>query len=122
MAKKEEKYQSIMGIEYKWEVLLIYLLFGGLLGFIFSFMKDKKVSDNIKFQYNQSGAMFIILFVLGAISRASNILIDFGIISGICLMLNIVVCVFAIITIVKAFSNETYEMPLVSDLAKMIWK
>ena len=122
MAKKEEKRKSIMNIEYKWEVLLLYLLFGGLLGFIFSFMKDKKVSDDIKFQYNQSGAMFIILFGLNAIARASSFIIDFGIIAGLCYMLDVVVCVFAIITVVKAFSDETYEMPIVADLAKMIWK
>ncbi|MBO6145389.1 MAG: hypothetical protein J6O62_01125 [Bacilli bacterium] len=122
MAKKGNTDQSIMGIEYKWEVLLLYLLFGGLLGFIFSFMKDKKVSKKIKFQYNQSGTMFIVLFVLGAVSRASNFLIDFGIISGLCYMLDVVVVVFAIITIVKAFSDEEYEMPIISDLSKMIWK
>ena len=119
MSKKE--YHSIMGIEYKWEVLLIYLLFGGLLGLIFSFMKDKKVSKEIKFQYNQSGTMFIVLFALNAISRASTFLIDFGVISGICWMLNIVILVFSIITIIKAFSDETYEMPIISDLSKIIW-
>ena len=122
MAKKEEKYQSIMNIEYKWEVLLIYLLFGGLLGLIFSFMKDKKVSDNIKFQYQQSGTMFIVIFAIGVIANASNYILDFGVISGLCYILDVIIFVFAVITIIKAFNDETYEMPIISDLSKMIWK
>ena len=59
---------------------------------------------------------------LWTISKASVFLIDFGVVSGICWMLDVVVLVFAIITIVKAFSNETYEMPIISDLSKIIWK
>lgn len=118
----EKKYNSIMNIEYKWEVLLIYLLFGGLLGLIFSFMKDKKVSDNIKFQYHQAGTMFIVIFAIGVIARASNYILDFGVISGLCYIFDVIIFVFAVITIVKAFSNEVYEMPIISDLSKTIWK
>ena len=36
-------------------------------------------------------------------------------------MLSLVLWVFSIITIVKAFSNETYEIPVIADLSKKIF-
>ena len=112
------KKKSIMGLEYKWEVLLVYLI--GILGFIFSFMKDKKVDKDVKFQYNQSGTIFIINFAISIISRffirSSGILF----ISYLLSIVQLVLFVFAIITIVKAFQDETYEIPYISNLAKSI--
>ena len=114
------KKKSIMGLEYKWEVLLVYLVC--ILGFIFSFMKDKEVDKDVKFQYNQSGAMFIIFVGLNIISRVFMYTIGLGFLAAICGLIEIVVSIFAIVAVVKAFKNETYEIPLVSDLAKAIWK
>lgn len=114
------KRKTIMGLEYKWEVLIVYLF--SILGLIFSCMKDKKIDDDVKFQYNQSGTMFIMLFALNTISILFDHMIGLAIISLVAQIFSIVIFIFAIVTIVKAFNNETYEMPIVSDLSKMIWK
>ena len=70
---KKMKKKSIMGLEFKWEVFLVYLL--SILGFVFSFMKDKKVDEDVKLQYNQSGTIFIINMVIYiATSLLKNVL------------------------------------------------
>ncbi len=113
------KKKSIMGLEFKWEVLLVYLI--GILGFIFSFMKDKEIDKDVKFQYNQSATLWIISLVLNILSRTFTSF-NLFFISWTISILNIVIFVFIIITIVKAFSNESYEIPVISDLTKSIWK
>lgn len=113
------KKETITGLEEKYEALLVYLL--PLLGFIFSFMKDKKVSEKAKFYYNQSGAIFIINMALSIISGISLFAIN-GVIGYITSIISILLFVFIIIAIVKAFSDEKYEIPVISDLAKSIWK
>ena len=114
------KKRTITGLEYKWEVLLVYLL--PILGLIFSCMKDKKISDTVKFQYNQSGTMFILLFGLNVISKFFDNMIGLALISLVAQIFSIVIFIFAIVTIVYAFNNKKYEMPIVSDLSKSIWK
>ena len=114
------KRKTIMGLEYKWEVLVVYLL--SILGLIFSCMKDKKIDDDVRFQYNQSGTMFILLVGLNTISKLFDHMIGLGLISLVAQIFSIVIFIFAIVTIVYAFSNKRYEMPIVSDLSKMIWK
>lgn len=113
------KKETITGLEEKYEALLVYLL--PLLGFIFSFMKDKKVSDTVKFYYNQSGAVFIIIDALLIISGASLFIFE-GIMNYISFVISILLFVFVVIAIVKAFNDEKYEIPIISDLAKSIWK
>lgn len=113
------KKETITGLEEKYEALLVYLL--PLLGFIFSFLKDKKVSENVKFYYNQSGAVFIINAALSIISGISLFALN-GVIGYITSIISILLIVFIIIAIVKAFNDEKYEIPVVSDLAKSIWK
>ncbi len=113
------KKQTITGLEEKFEALLVYLL--PLLGFIFSFMKEKQVSENVRFFYNQSGTIFIINFALSIISAATIFVLS-GIISSVVSILSVVIFVFEIIAIVKAFENVKYEIPVISDLTKSIWK
>ena len=114
------KKKSIMGLEYKWEVFLVYFL--TILGFIFSFMKDKEVDKDVKFQYNQAGTIFIINLAINIISSIYSNVVGIAYISYIFSVLQFVIFIFVIFTIVKAFKNETYRVPVISDLAEKIWK
>ena len=114
------KKKSIMGLEFKWEVFLVYLL--SILGFVFSFMKDKKVDEDVKLQYNQSGTIFIINMVIYIATSLLKNVAGISIILFPLSIIQIVIFVFVIVAIVKAFSNESYEIPVISDLSKSIWK
>ena len=131
--KVEKVNQTITGLELKWEVLLVYII--SVLGFIFSFLKNEKASESARFHYKQAGTTFIIysgIAIIDSILTALSIplgIITFGvfavilwIIVGILWLIEVAVVVFAIITIVKAFNNEKYEIPVVKDLANLIWK
>ena len=134
MAEKVKKVnQTVTGLELKYEVLLVYLL--SFLGFIFAFMKDKKISESARFHYKQSGATFIVylgisiinsiittIAVLMAITPLFFISVILGIISGILWLVELAVLALAIITIVKAFYNEKFEIPVVNSLGNLIWK
>ena len=108
-----------MGLEFKWEVLIVYLV--SIIGFVFSFMKDKEVDEDVKLQYNQAGVIFIINTILTIVSRSTY---SFGLwyISSVAGIIELVIFIFALIAVIKAFSNESYEMPIISNIAKSIWK
>ena len=113
------KKETITGISKQYEPILIYLV--SLLGFIFSFLKDD-VDKEVRWVYNQAGAIFIVYMGVGVIS-SSVVIPVIGWVIGICAwMVEVAVLVFAIIAIVKACQGEHYEIPLISDLAKAIWK
>ena len=113
------KKETITGISKQYEPILIYLV--SLLGFIFSFLKDE-VDKEVRWVYNQAGAIFIVYMGVGVIS-SSIVIPVIGWVIGICAwMVEVAVLVFAIIAIVKACQGEHYEIPLISDLAKAIWK
>ena len=66
------KKKTIMGLEYKYEVLVVYLV--GILGLVFSLMKKNDIDKDVKFQYNQSATIFMIsasLMVITTILRHS---------------------------------------------------
>ena len=113
------KKKSIMGIEFKWEVLLVYLV--SILGLIFSFMKDKEVDKDVKLQYNQAGTIFIINIAISIITSIfNNMNVPFV---GVALwFVQIAIFVFEIVAIVKAFSNESYRIPVIGDLSEKIFK
>lgn len=113
------KKETITGLEEKYEALLVYLL--PLLGLIFSFMKEKKVSETVKFYYNQSATIFIVFFSLSIISGIS-IFIMGGIMDYAVRVISAVLLVFRIIAVVKAFNDEKYEIPVISNIANSIWK
>ena len=133
MAKKLEKVnKTITGLELKYEVLLVYIV--SILGFIFSFLKNE-VSEDAKFHYRQAGATFIIytgFAIISSILTALSIplaIATLGIVSVLIWILNVsmwliefAVVVFVVITIIKAFHNEKYEIPFVSNIAKAVWK
>ena len=114
------KKTTVTGLEEKWEVLLVYIF--TLLGFIFAFMKYDYLSENIKFHYKQAGAIWIINMGLNLIQVILNFSIGFATISTMITLVSLILFIFSIITIVKAFTNEKYEIPVISDLAKSIWK
>lgn len=132
--KKIEKVnQTITGLELKWEVLLVYII--SVLGFIFAFLKNEKVSKDARFHYKQAGATFIVytsIAIIDSILTALSIplgIVTLGVFSVIlwiivgCLwLIEVAVIVFAVITIVKAFHNEKFEIPVVSKLANAVWK
>lgn len=134
--KKEDNDKTITGLELKWEVVLVYVI--SILGFIFSFMKNEKVSKNARFHYKQSGTLFIISLgvsiiyrILAAIAAVTIITtaglgiisIIFEVIFGtIYAVFAIALLAFIIITIIKAFNDETYRIPFISSLAEKIWK
>ena len=51
------KKETITGIDKRYEPILIYIV--SLLGFIFSFLKDE-VDKEVRWVYNQTGAIFIV--------------------------------------------------------------
>ena len=114
------KKKSIMGLDYKWEVLIVYLL--PLLGLIFSLMKDKKIDNSVKEQYNQSGVIFIISLAISILLR--NFIIRAGIlpIAWMIDILSLVIFVFEVVAVVKAFSNESYKIPVIYDLSQKLFK
>ena len=114
------KKKSIMGLDYKWEVLVVYIF--PLLGLIFSFMKDKKVDNSVKEQYNQSGVIFIISLGINILFR--NFIIRTGIsyLASMIDILGIVIFVFEVIAVVKAFNNESYKIPVIYDLSQKLFK
>lgn len=114
------KKKSIMNLEYKWEVFLVYLL--NILGLVFSFMKDKDIDKDVKFQYNQSAVIFIFNLAVNIISRISVSAFNIPYIVWVLSVLQIVVFVFVIITVVKAFQGETYRIPVFADLAEKMFK
>ena len=131
MAKENNK--TITGLELKFENLLIYLI--PILGFIFAFMKNEKVSSDARYHYKQAGATFIVyaavavtIAILGAISVPLGI-VTFGIVSvilwiinGMLYLIDIAVVVFVVITLVKGFHGIKFEIPVVNKLGNTIWK
>lgn len=113
-SKKEEKIDkdvTISGLSFKNELILIYFI---PISIIFALLKDRKVSDELRFHYNQSATSFIIilcLYVFGFIPYV-------GIVSRILIF---VVYIFNIIALVKAYNDEVYNIPLISDLSKNIF-
>ena len=133
MASKKEVKSTMTGLELKYEVLLVYLV--SILGFIFSFIKNPNVSEDARFHYKQSGATFIVYTglaivesIFASIATAMMFTPAFGlsvvlwILIVMISLLEVAVVVFAVITIVKAFNNQKYEIPVISKLANAIWK
>ena len=134
MAKKLEKVgKTVTGLELRFEVLLVYLL--SFLGFIFAFMKDKDISEDARFHYKQSGATFVVYVTLGilegilgsfaamfAFTPVFGMSILFGILISILGVVEIAVIVFSVITIVKAFNNQRFEIPFMDKISNLIWK
>ena len=135
MAKKVEKLNkngTITGLELQWEILIIYLI--GLVGFIFAFMKDEKVSKDARFNYKQSGALFIILLGVTIVYRIiAAILALMFLAVGLFPVINIIfstlygvfslgVLALVIIVIIKGFQGESFKIPGVAKLGETIWK
>ena len=115
------KRKTIMGLEYKWEMLLVYLI--GILGLIFSFMKDKKIDKDVKFQYNQAGTIFIISVIISVIVRIFRYSLSFMVFTSYALaIVQLILFIFSIMAIVKAFSNESYKIPVIYDLSQKLFK
>ena len=132
-SKVEKVNKTMTGMELKYETILVYLL--SFLGFIFAFLKDEKVSEDARFHYKQSGAVFLVYLaisivesILGAFTVAFMVTplfiisVLFGIISGLLGLVTLAVFVLSIIAIVKAFDNEKFEIPVVNKIANAIWK
>ena len=119
MAENKKK-ETITGLSKQTEPILVYLI--PLLGLIFSFMKDK-VDKEVRWVYNQAGALFITSVGLSLVASIFGFIPFIGlVIVPVVLLANIAVFVFMIIALVKAYNGEHYEIPLVSQLAKAIWK
>ena len=84
---------------------------------------NTKVSNKVqKEQYNQSGTIFIINIAFNIISRMSINLLGITYISYIIGLVQVVIFIFVIISVVKAFNNESYKIPVIYDLSQKIWK
>jgi len=131
--KVEKVSKTITGLELKYETILVYLI--SLVGFIFAFLKEEKVTEDARFHYKQSGAVFLVYLaisivesILGAFTVAFMVTplfiisVLFGIISGLLGLVTLAVFILSIIAIVKAFDNEKFEIPVVNKIANAIWK
>lgn len=110
--------KTISGLSFKGEVILVYII--SVVGFVFALMKNSPASKEIRFHYNQSGTLWIINI---ASSIIFSILGNFIPFSGLLnYAVSIVLLVFSIMTIVKAYNGEeNYKIPVVSDLAESIF-
>lgn len=114
------KKETITGLSKQNEPILVYII--SLLGLIFSFMDDE-VDKEVRWVYNQAGALFIVNAGISVISSMALIVPILGIVMGVIgWMCSVAILVFAIIAIVKAYNGEHYEIPLIANLAKAIWK
>lgn len=105
--------ETITGMEANKEAILVYLI--PILGFVFSFLKDKKVCKEAKFHYNQSATSFIIALasgLLGAIPFIGWIVVA---------VVPLYDFVMRIIALVKAINGELYKIPGEYELTKAIW-
>lgn len=114
------KKTTVTGLEEKWEVFLVYII--NLLGFIFAFMKYDYLSEDIKFHYKQSGTIWLVNIIINIATSILGGIIGTGILMYVSSCISIILLVFIIITIVKAFEGTRYEIPVISDLTKAIWK
>ena len=132
-AKIEKVSKTITGLELKYETILVYLI--SLVGFKFAFLKEEKVSEDARFHYKQSGAVFLVYLaisivesILGAFTVAFMVTplfiisVLFGIVSGLLGLVTLAVFILSIIAIVKAFDNEKFEIPVIIKIANAIWK
>lgn len=115
--KEEEKTSTITGLEERYEVILVYII--SILGFIFALMKDKKVSKNMRFNYNQAGTIWIVNIVCNLITNFGGYFM--APIRWASYPISIILFVFTIIALVKAYNGERYEIPVIADLSKSIW-
>lgn len=115
--KEEEKTSTITGLEERYEVILVYII--SILGFIFSLMKDKKVSKNMKFNYNQAGTIWIVSIICSLITNFGGYFM--APIRWASYPISVILFVFTIIALVKAYNGERYEVPVIADLSKSIW-
>ena len=100
--KKVEETRTITGLEEKYEVILVYIF--SILGFIFSLMKDKRISKSMKFNYNQAGTMWLVSIIL-------NVVLNFGgvFINPLKFMsypISIILFVFSLVAMIKAYNGE----------------
>ena len=117
--KKTKEEKTISGLSFKGEVILVYIL--GVVGFVFAIMKNKDVSKKVQFHYNQAGTCWLVSLVLGALNR--SILSGYDYYTFCYEAISIVLFVFVIITIVRAYkgTDETYKIPGVSVLSEKIF-
>ena len=111
--KTESSTDTITGMEANKEAILIYLI--PILGFVFSFLKDKKVCKEAKFHYNQSATSFIIALasgLLGAIPFIGWIIVA---------IVPLYDLVMRIVALVKALNGELFKIPGEYELTKAIW-
>jgi len=111
-AKVEKVEKTFTGIDMVGETILVYLV--SVLGFIFSFMDEKKFSKRAKFLYNQAGAIFIIQLCLSPLCAIPFLGLIFA-------ALQTVIFIFAIIALIKGCQGEDYKIPGIYDLGQAIW-
>lgn len=111
-AKVEKVEKTFTGLDMTFETILVYLV--SILGFIFSFMDDKKYSKRARFLYNQAGALFIVEFALSALCAIPFIGLLFW-------AFEVVLFVVVVIAIVKGCQGEDFKIPGIYDLGQLIW-
>ena len=124
--------KTITGLEVKFENILIYIF--PIVGFIFAFIK-KPVAEEAKFNYKQTGSIFVIEAAVGIlISISSGISTSlafngvyggtafFAILNFILGIIPTVLYIFSIITVIKGFCNQKFEIPVINKIGNLIWK
>ena len=110
--------ETITGLSKSLEIVLVYII--SILGFVFSLMKDTKVDSDMRFHYNQAGTVWIVNMILTVAGRVGGkFLGPVGIGTGI---LSLILFIYVIIAIVKGCEGTRYEIPVISEFSKSIWK
>ena len=105
--------KTVSGLSLEGEIVLVYLV--SILGLVFAFIADDKIDERAKFAYKQSGAVFICSVVLSCFAVIPFIGLLFGIAS-------FVLFVFTIVALIKGYQGEEFKIPVIYDLANLIWK
>ena len=116
--EKEETKETITGLSRGAEIVLVYLI--SILGLIFSLMKDKKVGSDMRFHYNQAGTLWIVNLILTVVGKIGSKFI--GPISMGTGIISLLLFICTIVAIVKGCEGTKYEIPVISEFSKSLWK
>lgn len=124
--------KTITGLEVRFENILIYIF--PIVGFIFAFIK-KAVADEAKFNYKQTGSIFVIQAAVGILisinaSISTSLALNgtyggtaiFTILNFVLGIIPTILYVFSIITVIKGFMNQKFEIPVINKIGNLIWK
>lgn len=116
-AASNENTATLLNMDPKVETILVYLI--PLIGLIGALMKEKNYNEFSVFHYKQAATLFILSAIVSIGTSIFAFLILPAIAGGI---VAIVLFVYTIVALIKAYQGEKYEIPVVCNITKSLWK